>query len=203
MYGRKLWAIFRRKDDPCGMRPVCWQHLPKLYDDTVLNSDKYDVDYAILEPGAALSQFLDIKTTEGTKDILVVYVVARLLQPLFSDYVSDPNYIAGISNSTHEVIQKIQGSHSHKFESPSGEEIDFYTDIYQPYLRHVCITVVHMMHWHQHMSLAQAMKMMSKISEAKGFEEKLAHPLREIELDDPDLDLEVEYVVPFTLMWLG
>ncbi len=144
-----------------------------------------------------------MKTTEGAKDILVVCVVARLLQPLFSDYASDPNYISGISTSAHEVIQEIQGSHSHKFESPSGEEIDFYTDIYQPYLRHVCIAVVHMMHWHQHMSLAQATKMMSKISEAKGFEEKLAHPLGEIELDDPDLDLEVEYVVPFTLVWLG
>ncbi len=53
-YGRKLWAVFRRKDDPCGTRPVCWQQLTKLYDDTVLNSDEYDVDYAILEPGAAL-----------------------------------------------------------------------------------------------------------------------------------------------------
>ncbi|KAF4565765.1 hypothetical protein EYR36_002343 [Pleurotus pulmonarius] len=189
-YGRKLWAVFRRKDDPCGTRPVCWQHLPKLYDDTVLNSDEYDVDYAILEPGAALpvdiphrfsSQFADIKTTEGAKDILVVCVVARLLQPLFYDHASDPNYIASVSNSAHEVIQEIQGSHSHKFESPSGEEIDFYTDIYQPYLRH-------------------ATKMMSKISEAKGFEEKLSHPLRDIELDDPDLDLEVEYIVPFTLM---
>lgn len=53
-YGRKLWAVFRCKGEACGTRPIAWQCNPSLLDDNVLNSEEYEVDYAILEPGAAL-----------------------------------------------------------------------------------------------------------------------------------------------------
>ncbi|KDQ22043.1 hypothetical protein PLEOSDRAFT_1110157 [Pleurotus ostreatus PC15] len=53
-YGRKLWAVFRCKGDTFGTRPIDWQINPGLLDDNVLDSEEYEVDYAILEPGAAL-----------------------------------------------------------------------------------------------------------------------------------------------------
>ncbi|KAJ8694557.1 hypothetical protein PTI98_007221 [Pleurotus ostreatus] len=53
-YGRKLWAVLRRKEDPFGSRPIDWQTSPYMLDDAVLDSGKYEIDYAILEPGTAL-----------------------------------------------------------------------------------------------------------------------------------------------------
>lgn len=53
-YGRKLWAVFRRKDDPNSTRPIDWQSQPSELDEAILDSQDYEMDYAILEPGAAL-----------------------------------------------------------------------------------------------------------------------------------------------------
>ncbi|KAJ8694450.1 hypothetical protein PTI98_009374 [Pleurotus ostreatus] len=53
-YGRKLWALIRRKDDPYSSRPIDWAEDVIGYNDAVLDSEDYEVSYVILEPGTAL-----------------------------------------------------------------------------------------------------------------------------------------------------
>ncbi|KAJ8496436.1 hypothetical protein ONZ45_g12442 [Pleurotus djamor] len=49
VWGRILYAVFRRKDDPHGFRPIDWNNVT-----AVLTSSEYDVDYAVLEPGTTM-----------------------------------------------------------------------------------------------------------------------------------------------------
>lgn len=53
-YGRKLWALIRRKDDLSSSRPIDWAADVVGYNDAVLDSEDYEVSYVILEPGTAL-----------------------------------------------------------------------------------------------------------------------------------------------------
>ncbi|KAF4584759.1 hypothetical protein EYR38_001990 [Pleurotus pulmonarius] len=53
-YGRKLWAVFRRKGDPGASRPIDWSNTMQGINADVLESEQYEVSYAILEPGTAL-----------------------------------------------------------------------------------------------------------------------------------------------------
>ncbi|KAJ8474916.1 hypothetical protein ONZ45_g15785 [Pleurotus djamor] len=48
-WGRTLCAVFRRKDDHYGSRPINWNTAEE-----VVASPEYDVDYVILEPGTAM-----------------------------------------------------------------------------------------------------------------------------------------------------
>lgn len=53
-YGRKLWALFRRKDDRGASRPIYWSNTMEGINANVLESEEYEASYAILEPGTAL-----------------------------------------------------------------------------------------------------------------------------------------------------
>ncbi len=149
-----------------------------------------------------------MKTTEGAKDLLVVCVVARILPVIFVDDVDVLSFhgeLTAASKKAHELITEIHNSYAHQFHSPNGDLLGFYPEVYVPYLKHVCCVIVRLMDWYQAVPFAKAKERMMKIQESKGFEELLGNCNRpgQTQLDDPDLDLEVDYVVPFTFVYSG
>ncbi|KAF9486629.1 hypothetical protein BDN71DRAFT_1565065, partial [Pleurotus eryngii] len=53
-FGKKLWALLRRKGDPSASRPIDWSDTLDGVNNKVLDSEEYEASYAILEPGTAL-----------------------------------------------------------------------------------------------------------------------------------------------------
>ncbi|KAF9487714.1 hypothetical protein BDN71DRAFT_1513698 [Pleurotus eryngii] len=53
-FGKKLWALLRRKGDPSTSRPIDWSDTLDSVNKKVLDSEEYKALYAILEPGTTL-----------------------------------------------------------------------------------------------------------------------------------------------------
>lgn len=53
-FGKKLWALLRRKSDPSASRPINWSDTLGSVNKKVLDLEEYKASYAILEPGTAL-----------------------------------------------------------------------------------------------------------------------------------------------------
>lgn len=151
-----------------------------------------------IHQGRFRSQFSDMRTTGGVKDTLVVCVLARMLPSIFAGNPTLQGNAHAAFNKSLALVQQIQTSTTHKFSNLQGEPMEFYKDIYVPYLQHACTVYVRLTHWFREIALTTSMSRISMIPESKGFEQLLRERVSKVNLAGPDMDLAVEYVVPFT-----
>lgn len=87
----------------------------------------------------------------------------------------------------------------HTDSDSEGQPLDFYEDIYVLYLQHVCSVYIKLLGWSPESLLTGAHMRLSKIPGTKGYDQMLNDSAESVDLDDPDLDLDVEHILPFVL----